>query len=143
MKKRFLTTVTLLLCALLVLCACDGTPITGTPNQPSQQPQPGINSWATGDLPTNVNVVESDLSVFDLTFTPRDLNHTFMPASATTITFSTTEKPRINGRMAITEAACRRKQNQTRSPRIKTEMITLAVCFLGWIFWISSAEMTP
>ena len=101
MKKRFLTTVTLLLCALLVLCACDGTPVPRTPNQPSQQPQPGINSWATGDLPTNVNVVESDLSVFDLTFTPRDLNHTFMPASATTITFSTTEKPRINGSGAV------------------------------------------
>ena len=105
MKKRVLTPIALLLCAMMILCACNnGTPTPDTPDTssvPQTTQRPGVNNWSTDEVFTDVDVVESDLSVFDYEFSARDLNHTFMPASATVLTFSNSHVI-INGSGAST-----------------------------------------
>ena len=100
--KKSLSILALLLSLLLIFTACKGTTVTPPSPTPSA-PQPGINTWSDEQLPTDVTVTEGDLSFMDTEFSARDLNHTFMPASATTITFSQTGA-KISGTGAVSRS---------------------------------------
>ena len=92
MKKKILSTLALLLALMLLFTACKDN---------GKDPQNGgSKNWATGELPADLTLFESDLSALDLTFSKSDLNHGYFPASHTAIEFSP-ERTKITGVGAV------------------------------------------